>query len=300
MSILTAPFILQLIEIYSNLATEGGAVTALGISQDHTFIAVGHANGSIQLYSLAKPTQPVRSVPPTTLALVSTGRKEGHLVGSRILHLSFVGERHTAIISSDETGLAFYHSLGKVLMLASTDIIRMLGRYPEDPSLSRKPSLDNLTNGNGSSTAKKSSTIFDMASLPLGPAPHPSDSHSLVALITPTKLVIVGLKPSPRTWWRAVPGDSLGSRSAVLSWYPSDLPGTVSAEARVGGIGKDPLLAFAWGRRLRLVQVSSEKDALKKVGDKTKALNLEFAEIASWETLESILGLQWYNQRVSS
>jgi hypothetical protein len=41
-----------------------------------------------------------------------------------------------------------------------------------------------------------------MAPLPLGTAPHPTDAYNVTALLTAAKLVIVGLKPSPKTWYR--------------------------------------------------------------------------------------------------
>ena len=287
-------------------------MTALAISQDHTFIAVGHALGSIHLYSLAKPSTPSRSVLPTTLPLVLTGRKEGHLVGSRILHLGFVGARHTAIVSSDSTGLAFYHSLGKVLMLASTDIIRMLGRYPDPttlPSASDTPTpLPSISNGDESKLTTKSkrpSTILDMAPLPLGPSPHSSDDHSLVALLTPTKLVVVGLKPTPRTWWRATPSletDSSAStsdeaRTGVLAWYPS-FPAESSPQSNGSSekneAGDDPLLIFSWGKRVRLVRVQR---SLRKTEE--KGSDVEFVETKGWTCDSPVLAIQWYNAKVS-
>ncbi|GAA5896988.1 hypothetical protein JCM5296_002675 [Sporobolomyces johnsonii] len=332
------------------IAKEAGAVTALAISQDHTFLAVGHANGSIHLYSLLKPSLPARSVPPTTLPQVLTGRKEGHLVGSKILHLGFVGARHTAIVSSDETGLAFYHSLGKVLMLASTDIIRMLGRYPDPatrpaltstatappsatissplgtsfPSISspaspiaRSASPTLTPSLRGPSSSKKPTTILDMAPLPLGPAPHPpSDALSLVALLTPSKLVIVGLKPAPRTWWRVGfpkegDGDGRGFATAgVLGWWPSvrrvepdqEAPGAGAGEKEKREQeepGEDPMLAWAWGRRVRLVRVRGARRASGAVSAKVAAAGgVEFEEMVGWSCDGTVLGLRWYSERV--
>ncbi|KAK4700735.1 vacuolar protein sorting-associated protein 8, partial [Phenoliferia sp. Uapishka_3] len=292
-------------------AKEAGAVTAVAISQDHTFVAAGHSLGSIHLYALTKPSQPARSVPPTTLPLILTGRAEGHLSGSRILHLGFVGARHTAIVSSDDTGLAFYHSLGKVLMLASTDIIRLLGRYPDPTSHQPAQSLPLPLAVNGvsdppSSKPKKPSIILDMAPLPLGPSPHSTDLHSLIALLTPTKLVVVGLKPTPRTWWRATPPKEKHgeySRNGVLAWYPS-VP--ISSEVSVVGgkpvteVGEDPLLAFAWGRVVRLVKMrrESSKDPAKGEKEPVKIMELEFVEVEGWESDGSVLGLQWYSERI--
>ncbi|KAI0245579.1 hypothetical protein BJV78DRAFT_1107102, partial [Lactifluus subvellereus] len=115
--------------------TTVGAVTALALSHDHTFVAAGHATGHIQLFDLKKPHVPARSVPPTTLAAVASGRKEGHLRGSRIVSVGFVAGRHTAIVSADQTGLAFYHSLGKALFFEASDVLRILGKYPNEEAV---------------------------------------------------------------------------------------------------------------------------------------------------------------------
>ncbi|GAA5837898.1 hypothetical protein JCM11251_004692 [Rhodosporidiobolus azoricus] len=349
------------------IAKDCGAVTAIAVSQDHTFVAVGHEAGAIHLYSLAKPAQPARSVPPVKLSEVLAGRKEGHLVGSKILHLGFVGARHTAIVSSDDQGLAFYHALGKVLMLASTDIIRMLGRYPDPssapsaaPTLHRpplhhaaatappgasvgSPVLSQSSSALPSSPAfsrsrpsdashgKKPTTILDMAPLPLGPAPHsPSDSLSLVALLTPTKLVVVGLKPSPRTWHRvtfprdwegAAPGRPFGhgqdreevergfAVSGVVGWWPSAKKAGEEANEKEGGAkgkkveeeqGEDPVLAWAWGRRVGLLRVQGWAPPRAGPGGKAApaSVGVEFEELEGWTCDRPVLALRWYNERI--
>lgn len=194
-------------------------------------------------------------------------------------------------------------------MLASVDIIRMLGRYPDSPSSSSRLPSD-LPNGETTPKPKKPSTILDMAPLPLGPAPHSSDSHSLVALMTPTKLVIVGLKPTPRTWWRATFAKDASelngadySRNGVLAWYPSVVPveGGGSIGATSGEEGEDPVLAFAWGRKVRWVRVGREAVEELKKGEKegTKVLDVVFREVDGWTCDSPVLGLQWYSERVS-
>lgn len=318
-------------------AKDAGAVTALAISHDHTFIAVGHSRGSIYLYDLKKPNQPARSVPSTDLAPILAGRKEGHLTGTKILHLGFVAARHTAIVSADETGLAFYHHLGQVLGLANTDIIRILGRYPDptsrlgDGRRSVAPGIgdddDNVPLGQG--RQRKPTTVFAMSPLPLGPAPHPSDTHSLVALLTPSKLIIVGLKPSPRTWWRLphqqpVEDGKKSSAAAVedlcgaLAWRPSVPRGPASSpkpqqkstkNPEPNGI--DPLLAFSRGRTTRLVRVISEpptRSAAMKAANgswgiendgATGMSRVRFEETGSWGSDGPVSGLQWLSERVS-
>ncbi|KAI7946088.1 hypothetical protein MJO29_012476 [Puccinia striiformis f. sp. tritici] len=291
---------------------DAGAVSALSISHDHTFVAVGHMMGHIYLYDLAKPNQPTRTVIPTSLRLVQEGRAEGHLLGNRIIHIDFIGLRHTAIVSADETGLAFYHALGQVLGLASTDVIRILGKYPDHGAMGAPSPLNGVDNPGpsigsgaghsrgfselsinnaslGAPKSRKPTKIFGALPLPLGPTPHPTDHHGLVALLTSSKLIIVALKPTPRTCWRSIRNLSDPNQSGAigsLSWFPSstvkdassgtgtkknhDLDPTFNQSSHNhhqknqhqhilgNGVGMDPLLAFSWGKTIRFVTVISD------------------------------------------
>ncbi|KAH9810249.1 Golgi CORVET complex core vacuolar protein 8-domain-containing protein [Melampsora americana] len=331
------------------IVRDAGAVSSLAISHDHTFVAVGHTMGYIYLYDLAKSKQPVRSVIPTNMRLVQAGRSEGHLTGHRIIHLGFVGLRHTAIVSADESGLAFYHHLGQVLGLASTDVIRILGKYPDTTLSPANP----IINGKGTdhqrnhlrqdsdlsvisasgNKSRKSTKIFGSSPLPLGPSPHPTDEHSLVALLTPTKLIIIGLKPSARTWWRCMRNithpDQL-NECGSLCWFPCssikdtvDLKRSVDSSTlkpqnyrpddRVNSV-MDPLLAFSWGKTIRFVTVMSDekieenaqKDELAQEGFlnsinrrlNNKVPNLRFVEGKSWTCESTVQAIQWLNWRI--
>lgn len=218
-----------------------GSVSALAISSDKTYLAIGTSTGHIYLYEMTKLHAPSRYVAPVTAQAVAAGRSEGHLQGSRILQLSFVGTRHTAIVSADEHGLSFYHSLGKILGVSSNDTLRILGRYPDVFE-----------------TTKKSTTLA-MAALPLGIKEHQSDAHSFVALLTPSKLILVGLKPSARTWYRRLsPSRDKAEEpiSGCLAWLPSTIASTVSSATSPSGL-VPPTLAFNFGQHVYLIQLVS-------------------------------------------
>lgn len=142
-----------------------GSVTAVKISPDQTYVAVGHASGNIYLYDLATPAKPARSALALTLKQVMSGRKEGHLQNSRITHIGFVGKRHTSIVTGDEHGRAFWWSLGRVMGVDSTDVVRMLGSYPET-----EPTFPPVTTPTYPS--KRPTTLFAADTLPLGERPH--------------------------------------------------------------------------------------------------------------------------------
>lgn len=293
-------------------------MTALALSFDHTYIAVGHATGHIQLYDLRSPKVPARVVPPTTLAAVASGRQEGHIVGSRIVSIGFVAGRHTALVSADDSGLAFYHSLGKVFFVDATDILRILGKYPDEDAPDAPPALGHRFRRR---RGRKPTTILSMAPLPLGTSTHPTDGYNLVALLTPIKLVIVGLKPSPKTWYRRhrETDEEVASKSrfkGTLAWFPSvSLTADHSSpserdskKSQANGIhpSSTPTLAYSWGETLHLLRVSEDKvtqttkDAKTGKVSKVEVGRIVFEEMGSWTASDDILALQWLNVNVGS
>lgn len=303
-----------------------GAVTALALSHDHTCVAAGYSTGHIQIYNLKNPTTPIRSVPPTSLSLVYSGRKEGHLRGSRIVSIGFIAGRHTAVVSADVHGLAFYHSLGKVLFVEASDILRILGRYPDpQPPHSHDTRVHTVKHRN------PRYTILMMAPLPLGTSPHVTDNYNLVAMLTPTKLVVVGLKPSPKTWFKISRGLEEGGawRSqtkwrGTVAWFPSvfqepnprlDTTGKAAGanggtkqKGRSGKEGQEPptapVMAFSWGNTLRVVKIEEVKvkQVLKnaKTGKEREVEigAIDYQNVLSWTAEEEILAIQWLNPQV--
>jgi hypothetical protein len=295
-------------------------VTAIALSQDRTFVAMGHQDGHIYLFDLADPSKPARSVPTNNRAAVVTGRREGHLHGSRITHLGFVGARHTAIVSSDEYGLAFYHSLGKVLFVEATDERRLLGKYPEevqlaspkvnDPNYSPRSTIkgDKLT----SRWLRQSPSILSTSPLPLGTIPHPTDAYNIVAIITSFKLVIVALKPSPKTWLRkrrvedryaAVVNGAAVTPAACIAWYPAV---TVKDEDSMTGEMKttQPTLLYTWGSTVRLIRVREDLPEHLRKSQKRDMPHeqgrLIFDETGSWNAESEIRAVQWLNAHVGA
>ncbi len=288
----------------------GDAVTALSFSSDHSYLGVGHASGNIFLYDLSKPGRAARHVPPVPLSSVKSGKREGHLSGSAIVHIGFIGLRHTAIVTADNKGLAFYHALGKILGVASNDTLRLLGKYPQYEH------EDEL----GLSDGKKRNTIFQLSPLPLGPRAHPADDTTFVAMITPTKMVLVGLKPSPRTWYRKVnkpvggkqvtekmdaiilPEDETPQEPGCLAWYPASTETDGKRRRQT-----NPILAFSFGSRLHLVRlvvrkVEQRQDPKARAGSTTTTSvvseEVDPVELTGEDGIEEpdhIVALQWFS-----
>jgi hypothetical protein len=291
------------------IGQESGPITALRISPDATFVAAGHLNGNVYLYDLSSPNRPARSALALPLAALKTGRKEGHLVGTKIVDIDFVGKRHTAVVTSDETGRAFWWSLGKVMGVESNDVVRLLGGVPDVLA------TGNPLNGSGASTPElasqagqntsvsagkvKGPTLFAGRVLPLGETEHPSATYLLTAFLTPSKLVIVGLKPTPRIWYRrsrGLEGGDQARRVGCLAWLTAGSRasqyGPQPDDDGVVALPSDPVVAFSWGNSLRLVTVRANTKA--ESDDHT----LSFDETLHWREDQPILALEWLNPEV--
>lgn len=112
----------------------------------------------------------------------------------------------------------------------------------------------------------KRSKLFAASPLPLGDNPHSTDDAQMSALLTPRKLVIVCMKPSPKTLHRRMGEGAVG----CAAWLR---PGELSPTS-------DPVLAYSWDTRLHFLRVPS------------------FVESKSYEASSNILALQWFDANV--
>ncbi|CUA66662.1 Vacuolar protein sorting-associated protein 8 homolog [Homo sapiens] [Rhizoctonia solani] len=295
-----------------------GSVTAIALSTDHTYVAVGHARGHIFLYDLSSPQNPARTVEPVPLKAVLAGRKEGHLVDTPVTHLSFVGARHTAIVSADARGLAFYHSLGKVLFVEASDVVRILGRYPTPGEtsigLATEAPIRPDVKGKGKATdnpghaRSPTAVMIRVASLPLGTIQHPTDAYQIQALITPSKLIVVGFKPSPKTWFRRHNPNQESRSEPLLAWFPAYAPSDDTGKQANYGRDKPgsttvPVLVYTWGNILHFLRVKEDRitqrvrDEKKGKVDNLEVGTLVFDELGSiyLGEHEKVRALQWLN-----
>lgn len=186
-------------------AIELGSVTSLAISSDHTTIACGHSQGYIVVWDIRKPAAPIRTINPISVNQVigtlsnpqqSVNRTEGHVKGTSVLHIGFVGVKKSDIVSANDQGMAFYHSLYKIIVVNGVSTTRILGRYQ---NLSLIPEIQRAQSVAANARLRlqlptiipkprRPNTVFAMQPLPLGQIPHPTETFGLVALLTPYKV----------------------------------------------------------------------------------------------------------------
>ncbi|KAI1313891.1 Vacuolar protein sorting-associated protein 8 [Mortierella claussenii] len=293
-----------LIGIYGSAqyALEHGSVCSIAISTDNTYMVAGHSLGSIIVWNISKPNVPSRIILPVTKEMALSGRKIGHIRGSAVLNVAFVGIKRAEVVSADDQGMAFHHLLYKVMMVNAVETTRLLGKYPT-PKFARGYDVKSAS-GN-----QRQSTIFGMGVLPYGQIPHPADSAGLVALLTPFKMLIVCIKPQPQTLFKFLRPKDLQSRegesSVVISGNLAWFPATKSQR----GAETNPILAYSWNRHLYILQVykgtgqtpsAAQLNSDRKTAPdpNAKSPKLDFVKVGDWICREGIVGIQWVRPQI--
>ncbi|KAL8687873.1 MAG: hypothetical protein Q9218_006077 [Villophora microphyllina] len=264
-------------------AVECGAVTSISISADHTTVAGGHASGHIFTWELAKPAKPFLHIPPMDRR--RTPDADGHIAEVGIVHLGFLGMRHTALVSADDKGMAFSHlaTRGMGSVARSVKTVRILGRYPEaTPNQSRQ---------------RKPSSVLAFSPLPLGNADHSSDSMGLVAMLTPYLLVIVSTTPIAQTQYKSPRPKEVAAHSAMtaaLAWFPSvklkiSNPPISETSSRVK-------LVYCWSNLLTVLEIVEVEPSASN--NTEGPANLQFRPRSRWKAEEAIVAVQWLGRSV--
>ena len=267
----------------SSIAVESGAVTAISTSADHTIIAGGHASGNIFTWDIASPAKPFLHIPPADRG--QSPESDGHGSDAAVLHVGFLGTRHTALVSADDKGMAFSHLATRGMGAVSRNVrtTRILGRYPEAlPSAMRQ---------------RKPSSVLAFSPLPLGNAEHSSDAMGLVAMVTPYLLVIVSTTPVAQTQYKTPRPKEVaahGAMSAALAWFPSvKLKPQNAANPEKSSRVK---LVYCWSNILTVLEVVEAESS--EFSTKGEPASLQFRLRSRWKSPEAIVGLQWLSRSV--
>lgn len=151
-----------------------------------------------------------------------------------------------------------------------------------------------------------------MSPLPLGTNRHPTDSYNIIALITTLKLVVVALKPSPKTWLRrrrgaedryaAVISGETTPHIGCLAWFPSVTLPNDDPGSKVPPPITLPTLAYSWDKTVQLVTVREERVKTVRKGERRNHVeeqgHLVFEDAGAWITDEIVHALHWLNARV--
>lgn len=266
-------------------ATECGSVTSLAIAADYSTIASGHANGSIFTWEINKPARPfLHILPVDRSASQESQQPDGHLSNCAILHIGFLGTRHTALVSADAAGMAFSHlaTRGLGAVTRSIKTTRLLGRYP-----AATPQAE---------TSRKPSSVLAFSPLPLGNVEQRTDGMGLTALLTPYLLVIVSTTPIAQTQHKAPRPKEISPHSTLsgcLAWFPAVKLKSSSVDADKGSSATK--LVYCWSNVLTVldVKVIENDDA-----DSQKPPSLEFHARSRWRADEAIVAVQWLGRSV--
>ena len=257
-------------------AAESGTVTAIALSADYSVVAGGHSNGNIFTWEIVRPAKPFLSISATNVDHLQGVQGDGHIIDASVLHVGFLGTRHTALVSADVTGMAFSHlatrGLGAIARTVKT--ARILGRYPETISVVAKP--------------RKPSSVLAFGSLPLGNLEHAIDGLGLVAMLTPYLLVVVSTTPVAQTQYKASRPKALaahGAMTGALTWYPAMKGKSESSNAK---------LAYCWLNVITIVEAIEIPNEV----DKDAPPDLSFKHVNQWQYEESIVAMQWLNRSV--
>ncbi|RPB25715.1 hypothetical protein L211DRAFT_806351, partial [Terfezia boudieri ATCC MYA-4762] len=268
-------------------AVECGSITALAVSADHTTIAGGHSQGHIFTWELAKPARPFLSIPPVSSSVLEQRRVDGHIEGVSVLHLGFLGTRHTALVSADGHGMAFSHlatrGLGALVRIVKT--ARILGRYPFDIPASGRPC--------------KPSSVLAFAPLPLGNSVQATDSMGLVAILTPYRLVIISTTPVAQTQHKASRPKEVAHDKALsgcVAWFPSVKLKESSVNSDVPPKSSKAKLAYSWSNVLTILELSIAEPEPSE--DPNRPPVLQFWAKSRWECDEAIVALQWISRQI--
>lgn len=256
-------------------------MTSLAISEDSTTIVVGHAEGHIFTWELAKSMRPFLHIPPHEPHQGQSRKSDGHLAGVSIIHVGFLGFRHTALVSADDRGMAFSHlatrGMGSVGRAVRTT--RVLGRYPDIIQRAQKP--------------RKPSSVLAFSALPFGNVEQATNTLGLVAMMTPYLLVIVSTTPVAQTQHKAARPKEIAAHSAMtaaLAWFPA-----IKLKSHDATVSSTKLV-YCWSNVLTVLEVNEVEPS--EPAEQEKPLELGFKARSRWRSEEAIVAVQWLSRSV--
>lgn len=236
------------------LAYVESPVTCLAVSSDATFLAVGHASGHVITWDLSSLKHDLVIKP--------------QVAGAAVLHIAFVGKRHSCLVSGDSMGKAYLHDGYTGITGRKTRSGCILGQSGPSPG--------------------KPTTMFACSSLPLGSVSSYTDELGLVAIMTPHILAIISTTPTVLTQFKIGRPKNINPTLGfigTLAWYPA-------VRSSTSVVGSDrPVLAYSWANVVTIMEVNEGSGS-------GFAKSLKFTSIGRHVASETIVSIQWINRQV--
>lgn len=279
---------------------ELGSVSAISFSSDSLYIAAGYSHGGIITWKLTSTSttangyiKPFYIIDPITLENRFTKNAQGHLHNSRINSVCFIGSLHSQIISSDVSGLVFFHHGFKKFMKKYFQTQKLLGRNDA-----------NIVDNGGRYI------IYGCEMLPLGSAHQITDYLGLVAVMTGNVLAVVSVlslnNPSMLNMkvhfkiGRAKHASNPGASGGCLNWYPC----MKTEDNKI----RNAKLAYAWNNTVTILEVGNNalpENLMQIVSDhkdKDKAIpTLPINKTCKWTSFnkyDSIVSVKWISDSI--
>ncbi|TPX75877.1 hypothetical protein CcCBS67573_g02861 [Chytriomyces confervae] len=295
-----------------SIAMEWGGVTSIHIHPlDSNKIVAGHAQGFVCIWDVAKRVllKKMDPISDGTGKESRFGPKAGHNLGAKVLHVAFAGKK-LDVVSTDDEGSAFLHSISTLLMLSTVSSVQLAGNQPIygiQPLPATATTTPESSTGLNPFKASKS-------------GPHASDAARILAVVTRFRLTLMRLRPAPAIVWKlqiAKEGsneteevvteetslrrraDSAGGSAAVTCACLAWLPAIVSAgEKTATGASRvsDPLLAATFGSVLmifRLAETVAKNDTDTTSSSMSDEYNV--TQQLRWNANEPIVAVHWLN-----
>ncbi|KAH3673329.1 hypothetical protein WICMUC_003789 [Wickerhamomyces mucosus] len=241
----------------NTIQLECGSAICLNISLDSTHIAAGFIHGDVFVWAIKNDSKPLIHIPPQRIPQETS---DGHIEGSSITSICFVGKKNSVLLSGDVHGMVFYHQINKRLLGVTSSTTRVLGHH--------------LSNAQS-----KSTTILACSSLPLGAYTSSTEAKGLVAVMNQNALVIISTTNSIRTQFKTGRPQNIDlsyGNSGCLAWFPSYILSD--------GRKLPPKLAYSFNNIMTIIELTTGYDD-----------SILFRSKKRYVCDELIIGLQWIN-----
>jgi hypothetical protein len=262
-------------------------ITTVATSSDCTHLSIGFLTGRISLWNLTDLDHPhlVYLIEPVSLAQRFASNSVGHL-SIPITKIHFIANTNHQLISTDISGLVFYHNIFKKFFNYYVTSQKLLG-------------------SNDSNTNNQDYTILGSDLLPLGTSRQITDHLGVLAIITRSTLAIVSIlslndptNTNIKTHYKV--GRSPGTKdSASISWFPC---------MEIDGKIDNAKLSYSWNNVLTILEIDNRSfpenypKTISELKDKDKGLStLPIKKTCRWTTPEKsdkIISNKWLSSQI--